>query len=155
MSDTEKPDTFGHTEAQEAPDTQDSESGLSAREIVFCDHLASGETSCQAAKAAGVCERTARRWRQRPEIQAAVRSRLHDALASARAILAQGTARAARSLVDLSDTGTVGDAAKVSASRAVIETSLKLTELEQLEARLAEVERQLATQTNRFPSYRS
>jgi len=73
--------------------------------------------------ACGITTRTGRRWRQRPEIQAAVRSRLNDSLGSARAILAQGSARAARSLVDMSDGESDATSPKVAASRAVIESA--------------------------------
>jgi hypothetical protein len=138
-----KPDESGQAADAGEESGTDDESRLSPSEVIFCDALARGETSCQAAKVAGVCERTARRWRQRPEIQAAVRSRVNDALASARAILAQGSALAAKELTSLVETASL-DSARVAACRTVIEESAKLGELEDLAAKLADLEARLS-----------
>jgi hypothetical protein len=150
MSEAEKPDLrvvesvpadeCGQSAGDEADAGPDDEARLSPREVRFCEALAAGEPPCHAAELAGVTTRTGRRWRQRPEIQAAVRSRLNDSLGSARAILAQGSARAARSLVDMSDGESDATSPKVAASRAVIESATNLTAVQELEARLAELE---------------
>ena len=118
----------------------DSEAALSPREVRFVDALAAGEVSCQAAKLAGISDRTGRRWRLRPEIQVATRGRLNDSLGAARAILAQGSARAARSLVDMSDDESIATSPKVAASRCVIEQATALTSIEEIQTRLAELE---------------
>jgi len=137
-------DETGHPDAEGVDAGPDEESRLSPRQVVFVDAIARGEDSCHAAALAGVCARTGRRWRQRPEIQSAVRARLNDSLGCARAVLAQGSARAARSLVDMSDGETDATSPKVAASRAVIEQATALTSVEELQTELAEIRAQLA-----------
>ena len=153
MSDTKGPDLHlleavpadecGQPKAEAADAGPDDEARLSPKEIRFCDALAAGETSCQAAKLAGITDRTGRRWRQRPEIQAAVRARLNDSLGAARAILACGAARACSALVTMADGSEPAESARVSACRAVTEGAVKLCEVAELEARLAALEAQL------------
>jgi hypothetical protein len=138
-----EPAKSGQPDADVVNDGPDAEAALSPREVRFVDAIAAGEVGCQAAKLAGIADRTGRRWRQRPEIQAAVRSRLNDSLATARAILAQGSARAAKSLVDMSDDESIATSPKVAASRAVIEQATALTSVEDLQAKLAELEARL------------
>jgi hypothetical protein len=133
-------DASGQPDAEVEADSQDAEARLSVREIRFCDLLATGETSCQASKAVGVTDRTGRRWRQRPEIQAAIRARLNDSMSAARAILACGAARAAKGLVDMADGSEPAEAARCSAARAVVEGASRLVEIEEIQTRLAELE---------------
>jgi hypothetical protein len=133
-------DTSGQPDAEAVADSQDAEARLSVREIRFCDLLATGRTSCQASKAVGVTDRTGRRWRQRPEIQAAIRARLNDSMSAARAILACGAARAAKGLVDMADGSEPAEAARCSAARAVVEGASRLVEIEEIQTRLAEIE---------------
>ena len=154
MTDTEgdKPiltvvsDAGGQPDAEVEADGQDAEARLSAREIRFCDALATGQTSCHASKLVGVTDRTGRRWRQRPEIQAAIRSRLNDSIGAARAILACGAARAATGLVAMADGSEPAESPRVSAARAVVEGATKLVEVEELASRLAELELRLGQQ---------
>ena len=144
MSDTKGPDLHlleavpadecGQPKAEAADAGPDDEARLSPKEIRFCDALSAGETSCQASKLAGITDRTGRRWRQRPEIQAAVRARLNDSL---------GAARACSALVTMADGSEPAESAHVSACRAVTEGAVKLCEVAELEARLAALEAQL------------
>jgi len=120
--------------------------GLSLQEAAFVDAVAAGGTLQDGATAAGISYRTAKRWHRKDQIMAAVRARISASLAQARAVLASGAGRAARSLVELSDTAGVGDAPKISASRAVIDGATKLVEIEELSARLAELEARLGQQ---------
>ena len=94
-------------------------STLNARETSFVEALASGASQNDAATTADISVRTARRWAHRHDITAAVHARLVGALAQARAVLAAGAVRAARSLVDMSDRTREADAPTVSAARAV------------------------------------
>jgi hypothetical protein len=161
MSDTKGPDLHlleavpadecGQPKAEAADAGPDDEARLSPKETRFVEALAAGETSCQASKVAGVTDRTGRRWRQRPEIQAAVRARLNDSLGAARAILACGAARACSALVTMADGSEPAESPRVSAARAVVEGATRLVEIEEIESRLAEVEAQLAAQPNRTP----
>jgi hypothetical protein len=117
---------------------------LTARETVYVEALAEGGTQNHAATVAGVSVRTARRWAHRPEIVAAVRARLSASLAQARAVLASGAARASTALVKMAAGEEEADAARVSACRAVTEGALKMVEISELEARLAELEARLS-----------
>jgi hypothetical protein len=136
-----KPDTTG----QAASATSEETDGLSPMEQRFVDMSASGDLSMEdMASKLGVCSRTLRRWKARPEVATAIRLRTSEQMSQARAVLAAGSARAARSLVELSDGATIGDAPKVSASRAVLETTMKLVEVEELAERLDELEARLA-----------
>jgi hypothetical protein len=128
-------------------DVEDVE-GLAPRELRFADALAAGGNLHDGATAAAIGYRTAKRWHRRPEIAAAIRARVSASLAQARSVLASGSARAARSLVDMSDGRRKALAPKVSAARAVIETSTKLSELEDVVARLSELESRLSEKEN-------
>ena len=136
-------DETGQSGGDEADAGPDDEARLSPKETRFIEALAAGETSCRASKVAGVTDRTGRRWRQRPEIQSAVRARLNDSLGAARAILACGAARACSALVTMADGSEPAESARVSACRAVTEGAVKLCEVAELEARLAALEAQL------------
>lgn len=129
-----------------------SEALLSPRDQIFVAALAGGETSCQASKAAGISERTGRRWRlERPEIQTAVRARLNDALGAARAILACGAARAATGLVAMADGSEPAEAARCSAARGVLDGANLAVQIEEIQTRLAELEaRQQPGQQGQF-----
>jgi len=135
----QKPDISGQPASSAVDEGPDADAGLLPKEVVFVEELAKGSPSCQAARVAGISERTGRRWRQRPEILAATRARVNDSLATARAILAQGSATAARQLVELCESAEP-DAARVSAARSVLEAATDACELEDFAARLAEVE---------------
>lgn len=118
--------------------------GLPPRELLFADALAAGGNLHDGATAADIGYRTAKRWHKRPEIIAAIRTRVSLSLSQARSVLASGSAHAARSLVDMSDGARKALAPKVSAARAVIETSSRLAELDALTARLAELEARIS-----------
>jgi hypothetical protein len=122
----------------------DADAGLSAREVKFCDLLATGTAPAEAARTVGIAERSGRRWRQKARIQAAIRARLNDAVAVGRSILASGMARAARALVEMSDGTEEPEAARVCAARAVCDAAVKLVEIEELQERLAALEAQQA-----------
>ena len=122
----------------------DADAGLSAREVKFSDLLALGTPPAEAARQVGIAERSGRRWRQKTRIQAAIRSRLNDSVAVCRSVLAQGSATAARALVDMATGEVEAEAARVSAARAVVENTMRLTDLEQIEAQIAELKSTLA-----------
>ena len=122
----------------------DADAGLSAREVRFCDLLATGTAPAEAARLAGIAERSGRRWRQKARIQAAIRSRLNDSIAVCRSVLAQGAATAARALVDMATGEVEAEAARVSAARAVVENTMRLVDMEQIEAQIAELAAQLS-----------
>jgi len=116
-----------------------SSQGLNLRETRFVDALAEGETHAHAASVAGISERTGRRWLHKPHIAQALRNRIAESRSQARAVLAAGARRAATELVRLAGNARP-DSARVAASKAVIEASNTIDELEELDSRLAEVE---------------
>ena len=113
---------------------------LNALELRFVDLRASGHTYEEIAAQIDKSARTCRRWERRPEIAAAIKTRSQEQVATARSVLASGMHRAARSLVDMADGKTKAEAPRVSAARAVVETTTRLVELEEIETRLAELE---------------
>jgi phage terminase small subunit len=146
MSDPDCAEHQGSTKAPGGPAAgkdDDSPEALTAPEMLFVETLAAGESLADAAKAAGVSYRTARRWKGRPEIASAIRERTTEALALGRAVLASGMARAARGLVAMADGTAPAESPRVSACRAVVEGAVSLAEMEELEARLSELEARL------------
>lgn len=147
MSDIEPPDlhVVPVSESGQNPDEDDEgEDSLSAQEIRFCDALATGTTPREAAKLVGVSDRTGRRWRQKPEIQAAIRARLNDAIAVGRSILASGHAQAATAIVGMAGGTVPADSPRIAACRVLIESNEKWGELAEVKAELDEIRTRLA-----------
>ena len=69
-------------------------------------------------------------------------------------ILAAGMGRASHALVNMADGTVEASAPRVSAARAVVETTAKLVELEDVQARLAELEARLGDQPNTPGTFR-
>ncbi|MBN2573562.1 MAG: hypothetical protein JXP73_03280 [Deltaproteobacteria bacterium] len=109
----------------------------------FVELIASGETMRGAAIELDRSERTLRRWKSATTIKAAIRDRLAEALARARAILSAGAGEAAAALVGMAGGTVAAEAARCAAARAVLENATKLGEIAAIEERLAEVESRL------------
>jgi hypothetical protein len=127
---------------------------LNALELRFVDAIASGASLEDAAKVTGRSTRTLRRWKKRPEIAAAIKDRASEQVALGRAVLAAGMGRASHALVGMADGTTKAEPARVSAARAVVETTAKLVELEDVQTRLAELEARLGDQPNTPGTFR-
>jgi hypothetical protein len=127
-------------------DGADSDDVLNALELRLVELVAAGYSYEDTGALIGLSPRTCRRWAKRPEIAQAIKARASEQVAGARAILASGMSRAARSLVDMSDGKTKADSATVSAARCVVEATAKLVEMEELQTRLSELEAALAQQ---------
>jgi phage terminase small subunit len=127
--------------------------GLNPREILFVDALALGHTLGDAAIAASISARSGRRWKAKPEIAAAIRVRMTENIAVGRAILAAGMSKAATGLVAMASGEAVADSARVSACRAVVENATKLVEIDEMTARLEQLEAQIAEHAH-GPEYR-
>lgn len=132
-------------------DTSEADEGLTPEQTRFVEAIAEGQSVADAAKAADRSPRTGRRWKVEPAVAAAIRDRLTEAMAQARAVLAAGASRAARALVSMAGGESPAESARVSACRAVTEGATKLIEIEELQARLADLEARLGEQLNRFP----
>jgi hypothetical protein len=118
--------------------------GLNPREVLFVDALALGRTLGDAAMAASISARSGRRWKSKPAIAEAIRARMTENIAVGRAILAAGMAKAATALVAMAGGEAVADAPRVSAARAVVEGASKLVAIDEMVARLAQLEAQVA-----------
>ena len=100
----------------------------------------------EAAKAAGISMRTLMRWLKLPEFQAAYREARRTAYSQAVARLQQGATAAATTLLKVMvDQGTPASV-KVRAAECVMNHSSKAIELEDVEFRVAELERAAGTQ---------
>jgi hypothetical protein len=95
----------------------------------------------EAAKAAGIGANTLLRWMKVPEFQAAYREARRAAYSQAVAKLQQGTTAAATTLLKVMlDQGTPASV-KVRAAECVMTHSAKAIEIEDIEARVSELER--------------
>jgi hypothetical protein len=147
MSKAEPPDLHVVPVSDSGQNTSGADEGedsLSAQEIRFCDALATGSTPREAAKAVGISDRTGRRWRQKPEIKAAIKARLNDAIAVGRSILASGHAQAATAIVGMACGAVPADSPRIAACRVVIESNEKWGELAEVKAEIDEIKTALA-----------
>ena len=95
----------------------------------------------EAAKAAGIGANTLLRWLKIPEFQASYREARRAAFGQAVARLQQGTSAAATTLLKtLVDPGTPASV-KVRAAEAIFNHAAKAIEIEDIEARVSELER--------------
>lgn len=107
--------------------------------------LADGATTAEAAAQLGVSERMARRWRATPEVKAALDEIGREALRSASSSLARLVALAASALREIVADRQAPPAARVSAARAIVESSIRLREMGELEERLETLEARMET----------
>jgi hypothetical protein len=131
----EKEDTSG----QAASGTPDESDGLFPMERRFVTLSASGESMDAMAATLGLCTRTLRRWKRRPEVASAIAELTHESMALAKSTLANAANRAARELVGLAESASP-DASRVSAARAILEHAEKFVELAEISDRLTELE---------------
>lgn len=98
----------------------------------------------EAARSAGIGSATLLRWQKLPEFQAAYREARRAAFGQAVARLQQGTSAAATTLLKtLIDAGTPASV-KVRAAEAIFHHAAKAIEIEDIEARVSELERAVA-----------
>jgi hypothetical protein len=112
-----------------------------AREVVAA-LLAGGKTIAGVAEAAGVSERTVRRWRGEAEFREMVAALRSEAIAEATGVLKAATVQAAGVLAELLSDERAG--IRLQASRSVIELALALRASEEFERRIVELELLLA-----------
>lgn len=106
--------------------------------------LLAAPTVQAAAEAAGVSERTLWRWLQQPEFKEAYRQARREAVSHAIGRLQQATTRAVETLEEVMGNPEAKESARVSAAKTVLDAALKALELEDLEARVEELERMMA-----------
>ena len=95
----------------------------------------------EAAQAVGVAPKTLIRWQQVPEFQAALRKARRDAYGNSIGRLQQGSAAAVSTLLKVMVDPSTPASTKVRAAESVLNHSEKAIELEDIETRLAELER--------------
>ncbi|MEW5784801.1 MAG: hypothetical protein AB1767_06990 [Bacillota bacterium] len=103
----------------------------------------------EAARVAGLGERTLWRWLQDPSFQEIYRQARREAVGQAVAQLQRVSGEAVRALrLTINDQDTPASA-RVSAARAILELAIKAVELEDLEARLQALEKRLEEQAKK------
>ena len=95
----------------------------------------------EAARVAGVGTRTLLRWMQMPEFKAAYHKARRDAFGQATARLQQGSGAAASTLLKVMVDASTPPATKVRAADSVLDHAAKAIEIEEIEARVSELER--------------
>jgi hypothetical protein len=101
-------------------------------------------TLAKAAEACGVSEKTLWRWLQCPEFQQAYRQARREAVSQAIARLQRITAKAVDTLEGVMADAEAPAPAKVTACRVVLEVAVKAVELDDLQSRIEELERNLS-----------
>jgi hypothetical protein len=105
--------------------------------------MLSSPTIKDAAKAAGVSERTAWRYSQHPSVKRALAARQDTLLGHASRRLATEMGAAMDVLVTIMRDEDASDGARVSAARAVLDSGLRLAELVTLAERVAALEEKM------------
>jgi hypothetical protein len=95
----------------------------------------------QAARAAGISTRTLLRWMKIPEFDAAYRDARRKAFSQSIARLQQGATAAATTLLKIMVDPAAPASVKVRAAESVLSHGLKAMEVEEIEARVRELER--------------
>src|ERR1039458_446332 len=95
----------------------------------------------EAARSVGITPKTLLRWQQQPEFQKAYREARRAAFGQAIARLQQGTSAAATTLLKTLIDPATPASVKVRAAEAIFNHAAKAIEIEDIEARVAELER--------------
>lgn len=95
----------------------------------------------EAAKKVGIAETTLYKWLQMPEFVEHYKEARKQAVGQAVARLQQATTKAVDALTDVMENHESKDSARVSAAKTVLELSLKAIELEDLQAKVEELEK--------------
>ena len=103
-----------------------------------------------AARAAGIGARTLLRWLQTPEFQAAYRAARREAFGQATARLQQASGAAVSTLLKVMVDANSPASTRVRAADSVLDHGAKAIELEDIEVRVAELERSLAAKPARI-----
>jgi hypothetical protein len=95
----------------------------------------------EAARSVGIAPKTLLRWLQQPEFQTAYREARRAAFGQAVARLQQGTSAAATTLLKTMIDPSTPASVKVRAAEAIFNHAAKAIEIEDIEARVSELER--------------
>lgn len=114
---------------------------LSTKMQAALQALLTNPTRAAAAEAAGINERTLRRYLANAEFVAAYRAAFDDLVDAATRQAQQAINPALSTLTEICQDGAIGPTARVNAARALLEYAARLTEVNDLAARVAELER--------------
>ena len=117
-----------------------SRNGISLRQTAFVAALASGRTGLEAGRVAGISERQARRWTQDPAVIAAIGKARDEMLERATSKAVAYCTGALDVLNDLALDANIVPSARVAASRAILDTALRYSEVLGLVDRVAKLE---------------
>lgn len=115
---------------------------LSRKREALISALLTASTLTEAAKLAGIGEATARRWLKDDAFQAAYRDARRAVVQQAITHVQRVCSEAVVTLQAVMGDGEAPASARVSAAKAVLETAVKAVALEDLEARIVELEQQ-------------
>lgn len=117
---------------------------MTRRKEIAISNLLKLPTVSEAAEATGIGERTLWRWLQDPSFQEAYRKARRETVSQAVARLQKETSQAVEALAAVMGDAEAPATARVSAARAVLELAIKAIEIEDIEARIAELEKRIA-----------
>jgi hypothetical protein len=119
------------------------EAKLSGKKARALSCLLSARGFCEAAKTAGVSEPTLWRWMKEEPFRLAYAEARRQVVEVALAHLQAVCGKAVSTLEDILDDGEASASSKVSAARVILETSVKIIELQDLEGRIEALEKRL------------
>ena len=105
--------------------------------------LLQAESICQAAKLAGISEATLHRWLKDTSFQEIYRAAKREVVSHAICQLQRSAGKAAKTLLEIAEEKDNPASARVSAVKTILEMSLKAVEFEDLEKRIAEIEKKI------------
>ena len=111
--------------------------------------LLTTRTTEEAARAINVTAKTILRWQKEPEFQKAYRDARREAFGQSIARLQQGTSAAATTLLKTMIDPNTPASVRVRAAEAIFNHAAKAIEIEDIEARVLELERAAGTQNRR------
>ena len=119
---------------------------LTAKQLQFVDRLIEGDSAAAAAKAVGASDRVGQRWATLPLIQAELRQRTGNRMATVSRCLIKSSRDCVETLTAVAIDPEISPAVRVSAAKTILEFGYKAYELMSLEDRLTTIERQLSEQ---------
>lgn len=119
------------------------QTGQTRKQEAVIAALLSARTLQDAAQTAGISVRTLRRWLENDDFREKYRRAKSELVGFATGRLKGAMAKAVAVLEDVAETKDSPPAARVSASRAIVELALHSHEVEAMEDRIAELERRL------------
>ena len=115
-------------------------SDLTSKQALYVEALASGKSLDAAAAAAGIVERTGRKWRGLPTVQAALREARSQALGDVTTKAVARMTAALDVLTLIMADKTISPAVRVSAARTILESAVRFSETLDLSERVSALE---------------